>query len=220
MIVDAILFNVLWLVVAFVLLGIVLRMFFRETGRATFASAAIVLAFGAGAAWPFSNRIPLALQSQPKRVALPANVKAEPTMAAGDTQCSALRLSPLRPAIGNVDVLADMAGTNIKNEGGVPLVPGRTYVVTGWAGDSSKGPPSNAVCLMIDGKSVKTRSAVGYSRPDVAASLEVPGMVASGFEIRFSTLGLDSGPHRLKVASIGREGAPGILSGQWEIQVL
>jgi hypothetical protein len=204
-----VLFIILWIVVGFFILRAAALRFFREPRRADVAAAAVVVAFAAGALWPFSPRIEPASQQQAAAVqtAAPAAPAVAATAGAASdvsSRCDKRQLAP-GDGTGSLDVLSTADGTAVPDGG---TSPARTVLlVRGWAVDKSGPLPATVVCLIVDGK-ISTRSVVhlGGPRPDVATALGNQAVLNSAFEVKFDPAVLPHGKHRLAIAEGGAAG--------------
>lgn|GEM_PF-1794486 len=215
MIIVNVLFTVLWMVVGFFILRVVALRFFREPRRAEVAAAAVVVAFTAGALWPFSPRFEPPSQAPVAAVQTPAPATpASPVAPAGpaataaasdfSSRCEKRQLAA-GDGTGSLDVLSAPDGAVIPDGGTSPA--GTMLVLRGWAVDKSGPRPAAAVCLLVDGR-ISTHAAVhlGGARPDVATALGTQAVVDSAFEVTFDPSALPRGKHRLAIAEGGTEG--------------
>jgi hypothetical protein len=81
---------------------------------------------------------------------------------------------------------------------------GDALLVRGWAVDLAAGAPLSGIYALVDGTQY-VMGVHGYSRPDVASAVGMPGCRRSGYRIRIGTSHLGIGEHSLALCAIGAE---------------
>jgi hypothetical protein len=208
-------FALTWIVVVFALLRWAVRRLFQEPHRATIFSAAVVLAFVAGAYSSFAGQAgPPAPSPQTARVQY-----AGPHDVTGS--CQGAHLSHVVKSLGNLDGFGEIQATKSEPEAnGFVADRAGTIEVGGWAADLPNKTPAQAVCLVIDGKLDPRASALyGIGRPDVAASLHGDALVPTGFTLTLPVSDLRRGLHRVSVAVVLASGETDAISSGFLVRV-
>jgi hypothetical protein len=208
-------FALTWIVATFALVRWAVRRLFQEPHRATFFSAAVVLAFVAGAYSSFAVRggppapSPQAVQA---KYASPHDVTGS---------CQGARLSHAVKGLGNLDGFGELrAGKSEPEANGFVADRAGTIEVGGWVADLPNKTPAQAACLVIDGKLDPHASALyGIARPDVAASFHGDALVPTGFSLTLPVSNLRRGLHRVSVAVVLASGETDAISSGFSVRV-
>ncbi|MBD5656444.1 MAG: hypothetical protein IAI50_14860 [Candidatus Eremiobacteraeota bacterium] len=213
-----VLFTLLWCALGVFALRFV---FSRFPGRlrAAAAAVAIVLAFGAGAYWPFSERIGQAAEVKLPVAAAPGQAAPSVGMRDLSAQCRGKQLQR-STGVGSLDVFRLRNGPGTPLTTGATLSTGDAVSVLGWSADRNSQSPAVGVCLIVDGR-VDSAAHVrfGGPRPDVVAAYHRDTLLNSAFEIDLPARGLHAGNHTLRVAAISSDGQLGLVVGERAVTV-
>ena len=210
-------FVVLWMAIAFFILRFIAIRIFAETGRAEIAALGIVVAFTAGAVWPYSERFHLPGTSKENAgadVAPPAQSVAASPGAMRDISARCKDAASFgNNGAGSLDVVHRVDDPAPLADGGaLPAHAG--FVLQGWAVSSKRDAVASAVCLVVDGR-VEPKAAVTYGgrRADVANTYHIPALEPSAFQIVVRGDAVTAGHHRIAVAAESQGGGFDLIPG-------
>jgi hypothetical protein len=207
-------FFVLWVVLGFIVLTWLARLVFHERFRAELAAAAVVLAFAAGAIWPFSERRAASTEVATAPAAAPP---AAVHMVPGRDVSLGCRTATLRSpkGHGSVDVVGVRAnGEVVPVAAGGSVAPADVLVVKGWVANRALSGPAAGVCLVVDGALIRQASSVyGATRPDVGAAFHRDALNDTGFVVSLPASQLTAGVHTISAAAVAADGSASLVDG-------
>lgn len=217
------LFVALWSCLGFFALRLIAVRYFHERWRANVAASGVVLAFAIGTLWPYSSRLRLAPATNAAIVA--ASTAADATAPAVATpfrdvsaRCGTVTGYLSVGGFGALDTLATQNNTLIS--GGSKLAFGVPYKLYGWAADVSHDRPASGVCLVVDGRVVRSaKSLYGAARPDVVAAFNRGALLPTAYVITIAPGLLARGHHELQVAVLSEHGIYMIVAGHRNVTV-
>ena len=218
-----VLFAVLWMAVGFVAVRWIAGRYFTQPRRATVVAGAVVIAFAAGALWPYSDHGKLAAVPPASVSAVPAAAPVPAVPVAPPKDVSAMCRS-VHIEHGKTRAVIDVVG--VVHAGQEKPMPARftadpadSLLVEGWAADPAAAKPATAVCLVIDGSvSVRAVALYGSMRPDVAAALGSTDLAKTGYHLQIPIHALPKGQHHIGVAVVASGGNIGIVESPSQFQ--
>jgi hypothetical protein len=214
-----VLFALLWCALGAFALRVVFGRFFAGRGRADVAAVAVVLAFAAGAFWPFSERLArVAPAPQPSEAPLAPAAPAAAQLRDRSNSCRT-QAAAKPGGVGSFDVL-EAAGTKVPIATGASISTAQALRVLGWAADRAAQAPATGVCLLVDGTVVPgERVRYGGARPDVVAAYHRDALLNSAFELDVPPGLLRPGQHTLRIAARSIDGAFWMVPGERSVKV-
>lgn len=208
-----VLFTITWSAVLYGVIHAFVMLWRRDAKFARWCALAIAGAFALGSGSPFvigtlawaipQSAPPPGVVPTSSAAAAPAAASVAPFAAlpAGAVRCPVGRTVPPGSARGHLDtVTIDDVATTLNGTIDVPA--SKPVRLAGWA--IAGKAPDRAACVVVDGSVVPSAGTYGLDRPDVAAALNAPGALKSGFN---QTVIFTAGAHHVGVAVLDARGA-------------